>query len=68
MSIEGRRKIAHGTRLTGPSEQMCYIEDTLGGCPRIGIDRFIAPAKPALPPSMAVVAKGGPFEASFLII
>ena len=38
----------------------------LGGCPRIGADRFVAPAKPALAPSMAVVARESGFETDFL--
>jgi hypothetical protein len=35
---------------------LCYPLGLLlpGACPRIGIDRFVAPAKQALPPSMAV--------------
>jgi len=37
----------------------------LGVCPRIEIDRFIAPANPALPTSMVVVARGIPFESIF---
>ena len=41
---------------------------TLGGCPRIETDRFVAPAKPALPPSMEVVARESPFESDFSII
>jgi hypothetical protein len=39
----------------------------LGACPRIGTGRFIAPAKQALPPSMAVVARGIHFESDFSI-
>ncbi len=38
----------------------------LGACPRIEADRFIAPAKPALPPSLAVVARESYFELDFL--
>jgi len=40
----------------------------LGGCPSIGIDRFVAPEKPALPPFMAVVVRGSHCKASFSII
>ncbi len=39
-----------------------------GGGPRTGADRFVAPAKPALAPSMAVVARGSEFEVNFSMV
>jgi len=55
----------------GPVDIKLFLQVTeisLGGCPRTGVDRFVAPAKPALPPSMAVVARESGFEAIFSIL
>ncbi len=68
ISYVGPVKVAFGNRFCYVGALVLGDEVLLGACPTTVSDRRIAPALPALPPSLAVVAGEVHFESDFSLI